>query len=133
MAAPGEVTQLLRNWSNGDKTALDKLIPIVYKELRRLASMRLRQERSDHSLQPTALVNEAYLRLINWRNIDWQNRAHFFGIAAQLMRNILTDHARSQLREKRGGKMDRISLDGVGNLSEGKEVSLIALDDALKN
>src|SRR5213594_3068855 len=103
MKTPGEVTQLLINWSNGNETALEKLTSIVYEELHQLAKKHLRHERPDHSLQATELVNEAYLRLIDWKNINWQNRAQFFGIAAQLMRNILVDHARNHQAMKRGG------------------------------
>src|SRR5438552_16600621 len=101
MATPGDVTQLLIAWSNGDETALDRLMPIIYKELHQLADMRLRHERPGHTLQATAMVNEAYLRLIDCRNIDWKNRAQFFGVAAQLMRNILVDHARNHQAAKR--------------------------------
>src|ERR1700681_862558 len=100
-AAP-EVTALLVNWSNGDQQALEELMPLVYGELRRLAKAYLRRERSDHTLQSTALVNEAFLRLVNQRNVQWKNRAHFFGIAAQLIRRILVDHARAHQADKRG-------------------------------
>src|ERR1044071_10239742 len=96
MQSPEGVTQLLIDWSEGDQKALDKLMPLVYSELRRLASNYLRRERQNHTLQPTALVNEAYLKLIDQKNARWQNRAHFFGISAQLMRRILVDHARQR-------------------------------------
>src|ERR1043166_2787242 len=108
-----EVTQLLIDWSNGDHAALDKLIPVVDAELRRLAHRYMRRERADHTLQTTALVNEAFVRLVHRKSVQWQNRAHFFGIAAQLMRTILVDHARSHACAKRGGgagKLDDIDL-----------------------
>src|SRR5437867_3180665 len=107
---PEDITELLLAWSNGDKRALDKLIPKVYAELHQLANKYLRRERSAHTLQATALVNEAYLRLVDWKNVNWQNRAHFFGVTAQLMRNILVDHARKHLAAKRGGGAYKVSL-----------------------
>ena len=131
MTKPEEVTELLIDWSNGDRNALDKLLPIVYKELRRLAAGRLRNERTIHTLQPTALVHEAYLRLVDCGNIHWRNRAHFFGVAAQLMRNILVDHARTHSAEKRGGDRERVSLEDLPEISKGEEVDLMALDEAL--
>src|SRR5918911_4459190 len=106
-----EVTQLLIAWSDGDKSALDKLMPLVYDELRRLAHNYMSRERAGHTLQTTALVNEAYVRLVNRKSLQWQNRAHFFGIAAQLMRTILVDHARSQTAAKRGGGAHKFELD----------------------
>jgi RNA polymerase sigma factor (TIGR02999 family) len=132
MATPDEVTQLLIDWNKGDEGALEKLLPMVYEELRRLANSRLRNQRPDHTLQPTALVNEAYLHLIDCNNIQWQNRAHFFGVAAQLMRNILVDHARSHQAAKRGGDRHKVSIDDLPELAKGQDVDLIALDDALK-
>ena len=127
-----EVTRLLVDWGNGDQAALDELIPLVHDELRRLASRYMRREGQGHTLQTSALVNEAYLRLVDQKNVKWQNRAHFFGVAAQLMRRILVDHARSRLRAKRGGGMQMVSLpDQLGVSNEVEEV--IALDDALKN
>jgi RNA polymerase sigma factor (TIGR02999 family) len=131
MAEPGEVTQFLIDWSNGDEEALKELMPIVYKELRQLAENRLRHERFDNTLQATALVNEAFIRLVDCKNIDWKNRAHFFGVAAQLMRNILVDNARTHLADKRGGGMYRLSLGAAYQLQDKKDVDLIALDDAL--
>src|SRR5437762_7335186 len=131
MAEPRQVTQLLINWSNGDENALDKLMPIVYKELRRLANSYLRRQRPDHTIQATALVHEAYLQLVDCKNINWQNRAHFFGVAAQLMRNILVDHARSRQAAKRGGGICRLSFDDAINLPDERDMDLIALDDAL--
>jgi RNA polymerase sigma factor (TIGR02999 family) len=127
------VTQLLKCWSSGDKEALNQLIPLVYEELYRLANSRLRQERVDHTLQATALINEAYLRLADWQTIDWQSRAHFIGVAAQVMRNILVDHARKHTAGKRGGDRYKISLAAVPNLAEERDLDLIALDDALQS
>jgi RNA polymerase sigma factor (TIGR02999 family) len=130
--SPKEVTQLLIDWGNGDQAALDKLIPLVYDELRRLAGRYMRRESQGHTLQTSALINEAYLRLIDQKNVRWQNRAHFFGVAAQLMRRILVDHARSRLREKRGGGAQMVSL--VEQPGVSKEISeVIALDIALNN
>jgi len=110
----GRVTQLLVDWSSGDQRALGELMPLVYGELRRLADRQLRGERQNHTLQRTALVHEAYLRLINQKNVNWQGRAQFIGLAAQLMRRILIDHARSRRRAKRGGGMSPVSLDQTG-------------------
>src|SRR5262245_5922890 len=108
---PNDVTRLLLDWGQGDGAALDRLVPLVYDELRRLARHFMRQERAGHTLQTTALVNEAYVRLIDQRSVRWQNRAHFFAIAAQLMRRILVDHARSRRYAKRGGDARQISFD----------------------
>ena len=108
--SPKEITEILVAWSNGDEAALEKLIPLVYQELHRLAHRYLGRERSGHTLQTTALVHEAYLRLIDWKNIQWQNRAHFFAISAQLMRRILVDFARSRNYAKRGGGAHQVSL-----------------------
>lgn len=130
-SSPKEVTQLLVDWSNGNKTALDQLMPLVYQELRRLASRYLRKERRDHTLQSTALVNEAYLRLVEYSNLRWQDRAQFFALAAQLMRRILIDHARSHRYEKRGGGATKVSLDEAAILSIERAADLVALDDAL--
>jgi RNA polymerase sigma factor (TIGR02999 family) len=128
-----DLTQLLIAWRNGDEAALASLMPLVYDELRRLAERRLRRERADHSWRATELVHETYLKLLNWRNISWQNRAHFFAIAAQLMRNILVDRARNQQAEKRGGIQQKISIDDQPNLSQPVELDLVALDDALNS
>src|ERR1043166_8146048 len=111
MSVPKDVTEMLLAWNNGDPTALEKLMPLVYNELRRLASRYLRSEHTDHTIQTTALVHEAYLRLIDQHNVHWQNRAHFFGIAAQMMRRILVNYARDQHAAKRGGKSFKLSLD----------------------
>lgn len=126
-----DVTRILEAWSGGDREALDRLIPLVYDELRRLAGRYLRRERSDHTLSPTALVNEAYMRLVTQSDVRWQNRAHFFGVAAQLMRRILVDHARGHLASKRGGGTRRLSLEDVDSKFERPDLDLIALDDAL--
>jgi RNA polymerase sigma-70 factor (ECF subfamily) len=133
MQSQDGITQLLTRWSNGDQTALDKLMPMVYSELRRLASNYLRRERRDHTLQPTALVNEAYLKLIDQRNAKWQNRAQFFGVAAQLMRRILVDHARQHQAAKRGGSdQQRLSITNAEQLVQQSEVDLLALHEALE-
>lgn len=129
--APQNVTQLLVEGSKGNKEALDQLLPIVYDELRRQAARYLRQELPGHTLQTTALIHEAYIRLIDQRNVQWQNRAQFFGIAAQLMRRILVDHARTKKRVKRGGSNLRVSLNEALVVTKGSEVDLIALDQAL--
>ena len=126
-----EVTQLLLRWSEGDKAALGKLMPLVYRELRRLAGHYMRRERPGHTLQASALVNEAYLRLVDYRRMQWQNRAHFFAVAAQAMRRVLVEHARSRQYAKRGGTAQRISLDDVAVLTDQQAAELVALDDAL--
>ncbi len=130
-SSPKEVTQLLLDWSHGDKAALDKLMPLVYDELRRLAHHYMGRERPGHTLQTTALVNEAYLRLVDQRSVQWQNRAHFFGIASQMMRRILVDHARSLHYKKRGGDLRQVSLDEALFVSEQRAADVLALDDAL--
>ena len=131
--APTGVTELLVNWNNGDKAALDEMLPLVYQELRRIAVNRLRHEAPNHTLQPTALVNEAYLRLIDQKNVNWQNRAQFFGLAAEMMRRILVNHAHHRQAAKRGGGALRVSLEVAVNSFEQKDVNLVALDEALKN
>jgi RNA polymerase sigma factor (TIGR02999 family) len=128
---PSQVSQLLVNWRQGDEGAREALIPLVYDELRRLARRHLRRERPDHTLQSAALVHEAYLRLIRQDQPQWQNRAHFFGVAAQLMRHILVDHARNRAAAKRGGGAPRLSLDPELALPQTRNVDLVALDDAL--
>lgn len=127
----GTVTKLLVEWKQGDDNALNKLIPLVYEELKHIAKIKLKNERPNHSFQGTALANEAYLRLVGCDNIDWKNRAHFFGVAAQLMRNILVDHARKNIAEKRGGDRYKLSLCDISDLAKEKDLDLIALDDAL--
>jgi RNA polymerase sigma factor (TIGR02999 family) len=131
MPSSHEVTQLLMAWSDGDQEALDQLTPLVYKELRRLAKGYLNQERPGHILQTTALVNEAYLRLIDWKQAQWRNRAHFFGVAAQLMRRILVDFARARRQEKRGGLARQVSLDEAATVAVERVAEFIALDEAL--
>ena len=130
-SSKGEITELLRNWRGGDKAAMDKLLPIVYDELRRLAAGFFRRERLNHTLQATALVHEAYLRLVDQSRVGWENRAHFFGSAAQLMRQILVDHARSHNAAKRGGGEIKVSLAEDMALAGPRELDLIALDVAL--
>jgi RNA polymerase sigma-70 factor, ECF subfamily len=132
-AAPHGVTQLLINWRNGDKAALDQLTPLVYEELRRLARGFMRKERSNHTLQTSALINEAYLKLADQDETNWQNRAHFFAVAAQIMRHILVDHARSYGYEKRGAGARRVGLDDAQVFSEERAGELVALDEALTN
>ena len=132
IASSREVTQLLVEWSNGDKAALEKLLPLVSDELRRLARRYMRKEGHDHTLQTSALVNEAYLRLVDQKRVRWQNRAHFFGIAAQLMRRILIDHARRHRYAKRGGAARRVTLDEGAIVAEARAVELLALDHALE-
>jgi RNA polymerase sigma factor (TIGR02999 family) len=133
MQSPDGITQLLVRWSGGDQAALEKLMPLVYRELRRLASNYLRRERKEHTLQPTALVNEAYLRLVDQRDGKWQNRAHFYGIAAQLMRRILVDHAREKQAEKRGGPdQQRLSITSAQDLATEPDLDLLALHEALE-
>ena len=129
---PHEVTQLLVEWSNGDKAALDRLMPLVHAELRRLAHRYMSRERPGHTLQTTALVNEAYVRLVNREDVHWQNRAHFFAIAAELMRTILVDHARSHAYAKRGGGAQKIELDEAMIVSQERAAEVVALDDVLK-
>lgn len=126
------ITELLIDWSKGDQAALDRLMPLVYNELRRLASNYLRRERAGHTLQPTALVNEAYLKLVDQKNARWQNRAQFFGISAQLMRRILVDHARQHQAAKRGGSnQQRLSITSAEEFAKQPEVDLLALNEAL--
>ena len=130
---PHEVTQLLVAWSDGDRAALDQLTPLVYEELHRLARNHMSRERQGHTLQTSALVNEAYVRLIDQKNVRWQNRAQFFSIASRLMRRILVDHARSHRYAKRGGDMRRVSLDEAAIVAQEPAAELVALDDALKS
>jgi len=126
------VSQLLVELSNGNHAVVDALLPLIYDELRNLAANYLRRERRDHTLQPTALVHEAYLCLVDQRSVNWQNRAHFFGVAAQLMRRILVDHARAHNAEKRGHDFQKLSLDENIDKADERSAELIALDDALK-
>src|SRR5690348_9686442 len=126
-----ETTQLLRAWASGDQGALEQLTPRVYDELRRIAGHFMRDERSGKTIQTTALVHEAYLKLIDITNVDWQHRAHFFAISAQIMRHILLDQARRRIAAKRGGAAPRVNLDEVPDLGSSRALELIALDDAL--
>jgi RNA polymerase sigma factor (TIGR02999 family) len=128
-----EVTQLLADWRGGNNQALEELMPLVYKELHRLADHYLRRERVGHTLQATALINEAYLRIINQDEVNWQNRSHFFGVAAQMMRRILVDHARSHLYAKRGGGAQKLTINEALDVpQQERDLDLVALDDALQ-
>ena len=124
-------TELLRAWSQGDESARERLIQLLYGELHKLARRYMRQERPDHTLQPTALVNEAYLRLIDVNRVEWRNRTHFLALAAQMMRRILIEHARSRHRQKRDSGAVRVTIDDLGELPEPQERNLVALSDAL--
>lgn len=131
---PSDITQLLIQMTDGNTEAVNQILPMIYSELRKLASSYLRRERSNHTLQPTALVNEAYLKLIDQKKVKWQNRAHFFGIAAQVMRRILLDHARKHTAEKRGGAAEVLPIEEeILVVSQEKSAELIALDEALEN
>ena len=125
------VTQLLVAWGRGDEAARDELIPLVYDTLRRIARYQLRGERAGHTLETTALINEAYLKLVD-QSVSWENRAHFFGIAARLMRQLLVDYARARQRLKRGGDLQQISITAAGGLAEERAIDLLALDEALR-
>jgi RNA polymerase sigma factor (TIGR02999 family) len=127
-----EITQLLTAWGRGDEGALEKLMPLVYEGLRQAARRHMAQQRADHTLQATALVNEVYLRLVNFREVQWQDRAHFFAVCAKLMRRILVDFARSRHYQKRGGEAPRITLEEALVVSPKSPAGLLALDDALK-
>ena len=126
----GEVSKLLRAWTGGDQGALDRLTPIVYDELHRLARRYMKRERPGHSLQTTALVNEAYMRLVDYKHMQWQNRAHFFAVSAQLMRRILVEHARRH-NLKRGGGVKHVSLEGAAMVGGNRAADLVAVDDAM--
>jgi RNA polymerase sigma factor (TIGR02999 family) len=129
--SPSSVTGLLKAWGGGDHAALEKLVPLVDAELRRLARRYMGGERAGHTLQPTALINEVYLRLIDWENISWQDRAHFFGLSARLMRRTLVDHARRYLTSKRGGGALTIAFDEASVVPQERTADLVAIDDAL--
>ena len=131
MVSPPDVTVLLGDWSRGNRDALNQLLPLVYAELRRVAARQLRDERADHTLQPTALVHEAYMRLVEQREADWQNRAHFFGVSAQVMRRILVDHARRRSASKRGDGVRCVSIDEARDVAGSDEIPILALDCAL--
>ena len=132
MPVPQDITQLLLAWREGEAAALEKLVPVIYKELHRMAHRYMRGERPDHTLQTTALVNEAYLRLVDSSKVHWQNRAHFFAISAQAMRRVLVDMARARRFLKRGGEVEKVSLDEALAVSQVPGADLVALDDALK-
>jgi len=132
---PGErldVTRLLVQWSEGDASALDRLLPLIYRELHRLAQRAMSREREDHTLQATALLHEAYFRLVGQERISWSNRSQFFAVAAQAMRRVLVDHARSRSTAKRGGDLQKLALDEAGELSSARPADLLALDEALE-
>jgi len=129
--SPAEITRLLRAWGDGDPAALDRLTPVVYAELRRMARRYMRREREGHTLQTTALVNEAYLRLVDVGNVDWRDRAHFFAVSAQMMRRILVDAARARASSKRGGDVVRAELDEIPDLMSTADRQIIAVDEAL--
>jgi len=131
MTTPEPITQLLIDWNNGSPEALEQLMPMVEAELRRIAANYMRRERPGHTLQTSALVNEAYLKLVDQREVRWQNRSHFFALASQLMRRILLDHARTQGRVKRGGQVVHVNLEDVAVMSPQQSEELIALDEAL--
>jgi RNA polymerase sigma factor (TIGR02999 family) len=132
VSPPGDVTRLLMAWSQGDSKALEELIPIVYDELHRLAEQHLVRERAGHTLQPTAVVHEAYLKLVDQKRVTWKNRGHFFAVAAQAMRRLLVDHARARGRQKRGGAATRVSLEEADPSVPPKDADVIALDLALQ-
>jgi RNA polymerase sigma factor (TIGR02999 family) len=129
--SPHEITQLLAEWSNGNQTALDKLYPLVYGELHKMANRYMKRERKDHTLQTTALINEAYVRMVDQKNVHWENRAHFFAISAQIMRRILIDHARRHHYAKRGGGAQKVSLDVTAIVASNPESDMLLLDEAL--
>jgi len=131
MVSPNDVTALLDDWSRGDRSALNQLLPLVYAELRRVAARQLRRERPDHTLQPTALVHEVFIRLVDQRHVEWQNRAHFFGIAANVMRRILVDHARRRSASKRGEGVPSVSIDEARDVAASDGMPVLALDQAL--
>ena len=128
-----EITKLLEQWSDGNQTALDKLYPLVYEELRRLARSYMKREPKGHTLQTTALINEAYVRIVDQKSVHWQNRSHFFAISAQIMRRILVDHARRYLHAKRGGGARRVSLDEAMIVAAERSEEVLMLDEALSN
>lgn len=132
MSSPSEITDLLVCWGDGDAAALERLLPLVERELHRLAHAYMRRENNDHTLQTTALINETFLRLVDQSRVRWQNRAHFYGIAAQMMRRVLLNHARDKKRDKRGGGAYKVALSEAEAMSEERSVELLALDEALR-
>jgi RNA polymerase sigma factor (TIGR02999 family) len=131
MPTPPDITALLLDWTGGDRQALDRLLPLVYDELRRIAARQLRRERADHTLQPTALVHEAYLKLVDQRRVDWQNRAHFYGVASQVMRRLLVDHARRHNAAKRGNGVEWVAIDEGLNVPAPSQIPVLVLDDVI--
>jgi RNA polymerase sigma factor (TIGR02999 family) len=127
-----EISLILRDWGEGRRDSANVLLALVYDELRRIARQYLRKERSDHTLQPTALVHEAYMKLIDISDVSWQDRAHFFAVASNVMRHILVDHARARATDKRGGEAQRIALEDAVKLSDAPDIDLLALDEAMK-
>jgi RNA polymerase sigma factor (TIGR02999 family) len=132
MGPPRDITALLADWNRGDQAALNEVLPLVYAELRRVARRQLRKERPDHTLQPTALVHEVFMRLVDQRHVDWQNRAHFFGVAANVMRRILVDHARRHGASKRGEGVPRVAIDEARDVAASDGMPILALDQALE-
>jgi RNA polymerase sigma factor (TIGR02999 family) len=133
MSSSPSITQLLSEWKNGDRAALDRVLPLVYDQLRRMAARRLSRERPDHTLQPTALVHEAYLRLVEQERVNWQNREQFYGLAAEMMRRILINHAKNRTTAKRGGAAVKVPLDETEKAAEQADSKLLALDEALEH
>jgi RNA polymerase sigma factor (TIGR02999 family) len=131
MSSSRDVTGLLDDWTRGDPRALDRLLPLVYDELRRIATRQLRRERAGHTLQPTALVHEAYVKLVDQRRVDWQNRAHFYGVASQVMRRLLVDHARRHNANKRGNGLEWVAIDEALQVPAPNQISVLMLDDVL--
>jgi RNA polymerase sigma factor (TIGR02999 family) len=131
MASPPDITALLEAWAGGDRQALDRLAPVVYAELRRIAARQLQRERADHTLQPTALVHEAYLKLVDQRRVDWLNRAHFYGVASQVMRRLLVDHARRHNADKRGNGVEFVTIDEGLNVPAPDQIPVLLLDDVI--
>jgi RNA polymerase sigma factor (TIGR02999 family) len=132
-SSAGDVSRLLKDWGEGDESALDKLTPLVYEELRRMAHFQMAKERAGHTLQTTALVNEVYLRLLGTADVSWADRAHFFALSAQLMRRVLVDHARGRARAKRGGAINKLPLDESLAIAVGRDSNIVELNDALNS
>ena len=131
MSSSRDLTGLLDDWARGDARALDRLLPLVYEELRRIAARQLRRERAGHTLQPTALVHEAYEKLVDQRRVDWRNRAHFYGVASQVMRRLLVDHARRHNANKRGNGFERVTIDEALDVPAPDQIPVLVLDDAI--
>ena len=131
MSSSSDVTALLDDWTRGDARALDRLLPLVYDELRRIAARQLRRERAGHTLQPTALVHEAYVKLVDQRRVDWRSRAHFYGVASQVMRRLLVDHARRHMANKRGNGLEWVAIDEALNVPAPTQIPVLLLDDVI--